>query len=171
MGLLTKIFNDASDTEFKLAQDLVAIAIADGEISDAERQVITEICQHEGVSKEIIKDSLLGFDMEAGSMVPQRHRDRRRDPARLDDHAGGAYRGVLLKRPEQFSGSCGLHADTPRKEAQRRKARHGDLHRSAHGLRQARRRRSRKTARQIREPPQKIPAEPLRPCRYFLISF
>lgn len=30
MGLLTKLFNDASDTKFKLAQDLVAIAIVDG---------------------------------------------------------------------------------------------------------------------------------------------
>lgn len=37
MGLLTKIFNDASDSEFKLAQDLVAIAVADGNISDVER--------------------------------------------------------------------------------------------------------------------------------------
>lgn len=33
MGLLTKIFKDSSDSEFKLAQDLVAIAIADGGIS------------------------------------------------------------------------------------------------------------------------------------------
>ena len=45
MGLLAKLFNDASDTEFKLAQDLVAIAMADGIISEAERKVITEICQ------------------------------------------------------------------------------------------------------------------------------
>ena len=52
MGLLTKIFNDASDAEFKLAQDLVAIAMADGEISEAERKVIAEICQSEGISKE-----------------------------------------------------------------------------------------------------------------------
>ena len=42
MGLLAKLFNDASDTEFKLAQDLVAIAIADGEISEAERKTIIE---------------------------------------------------------------------------------------------------------------------------------
>ena len=28
MGLIAKLFNDASDTEFKLAQDLVAIAMA-----------------------------------------------------------------------------------------------------------------------------------------------
>ena len=39
MGLLAKLFNDASDAEFKLAQDLVGIAMADGEISDAERKV------------------------------------------------------------------------------------------------------------------------------------
>ena len=42
MGILTKLFIDASDKEFKLAQDLVAIAIADGEISEAERKAITE---------------------------------------------------------------------------------------------------------------------------------
>lgn len=52
MGLLAKLFNDASDKEFKLAQDLVAIAIADGEISEAERNMITQICQNEGISKE-----------------------------------------------------------------------------------------------------------------------
>ena len=38
MGLLTKIFNDASDSDFKLAQDLVAIAVADDNIAEVERQ-------------------------------------------------------------------------------------------------------------------------------------
>lgn len=52
MGLLTKLFNDASDKEFKLAQDLVAIAIADGEISEAEQNVINEICKSEGISND-----------------------------------------------------------------------------------------------------------------------
>ena len=49
MGLLAKIFNDASDQVFKQAQDLVAIAIADGEVSEAERKVITKICKSEGI--------------------------------------------------------------------------------------------------------------------------
>lgn len=40
MGLLVKIFKNSSDSEFKLAQDLVAIAVADGNISDVERQEI-----------------------------------------------------------------------------------------------------------------------------------
>ena len=76
MGLLTKIFNDASDTEFKLAQDLVAIAIADGKISEAERQVISEICQHEGITNETMKDCMLGFDKDAKSLMPVKHRDK-----------------------------------------------------------------------------------------------
>ena len=37
MGLLAKIFKDSSDSEFKLAQDLVAIAVADDNIAEVER--------------------------------------------------------------------------------------------------------------------------------------
>ena len=76
MGLLTKLFNDASDTEFKLAQDLVAIAIADGEISEAERRVITEICQSEGISSEVMNDYLQGYDRGTKVLVPDKHRDK-----------------------------------------------------------------------------------------------
>ena len=76
MGLLTKLFNDAADTEFKLAQDLVAIAMADGEISEAERKVITEICQQEGISNETVNDCMLGFDKDACSLIPARWKDK-----------------------------------------------------------------------------------------------
>ncbi|MBQ9216400.1 MAG: hypothetical protein IJ159_06585 [Prevotella sp.] len=76
MGLLVKLFNDASDTDFKLAQDLVAIAMADGEISEAERKVIAEICQKEGISNETMKDCLLGFDRAACDPVPNKRRDK-----------------------------------------------------------------------------------------------
>lgn len=37
MGLLVKIFRDSSDSEYKFAQDLVAIAVANGNISNVER--------------------------------------------------------------------------------------------------------------------------------------
>ena len=78
MGLLTKLFNDASDTEFKLAQDLVAIAIADGEISEAEMQMISSICQSEGITDEMAKDSILGSGDESiiNSEMPASRRDR-----------------------------------------------------------------------------------------------
>ena len=76
MGLLTKLFNDASDADFKLAQDLVAIAIAGGEISEAERKVISEICQKEGVSKETVNDYLHGYDEEVISKMPAKHLEK-----------------------------------------------------------------------------------------------
>ena len=76
MGLLTKLFCDASDTEFKLAQDLVAIAIADGEISAEEREMIMEICQEEGISNETVNDCLMGFDRETKSLIPVKQRDK-----------------------------------------------------------------------------------------------
>ena len=76
MGLLTKIFNDSSDSEFKLAQDLVAIAIADGEISEAERKVIAEICQSEGISVETVNVCMMGFDEGTKVIVPAKRRDK-----------------------------------------------------------------------------------------------
>lgn len=76
MGLLAKIFKDSSDSEFKLAQDLVAIAVADGNISDAERQEIEKICQTEGISSETVKDCLHGFDDGTVAHVPIQHRER-----------------------------------------------------------------------------------------------
>ena len=76
MGLLAKLFNDASDTEFKLAQDLVAIAMADGNISESERKVITEICQSEGISADMLDDFMLGLDKEAVNRLPNRQKDK-----------------------------------------------------------------------------------------------
>lgn len=76
MGLLVKIFKESSDSEFKLAQDLVAIAVADGNISDVERQEIEKICQTEGISSETINDCFLGFEQGAVAHVPIRHRER-----------------------------------------------------------------------------------------------
>jgi Tellurite resistance protein TerB. len=76
MGLLAKLFNDASDTEFKLAQDLVAMAIADGEISKAEQKAITEICRKEGISDDILNDCLMGFDENVKALIPDKRKDK-----------------------------------------------------------------------------------------------
>ena len=76
MGLLRKLFIDSADDEFKLAQDLVGIAIADGEISEAEQKVINEICKSEGMSNDTIADCLMGFDKEANALVPSKKREK-----------------------------------------------------------------------------------------------
>ena len=76
MGLLTKLFIDSADDEFKLAQDLVGIAIADGEISEAEQKVISDICKSEGMTNDTIADCLMGFDKEADALVPTKKREK-----------------------------------------------------------------------------------------------
>lgn len=76
MGLLAKLFNDASDAEFKLAQDLVGIAMADGEISDAERKVISEICQSEGISDDTMQDCLMGLDKDINNQIPDKRKEK-----------------------------------------------------------------------------------------------
>lgn len=76
MGLLAKLFNDASDAEFKLAQDLVGIAMADGEISDAERKVISEICQSEGISDDTMQDCLMGLDKNINNQIPDKRKEK-----------------------------------------------------------------------------------------------
>ena len=65
MGLLAKIFSNASDSEFKLAQDLVTIAIADGEISEAESDMINKICHNEGMEGDVLEEYMHGFDGNA----------------------------------------------------------------------------------------------------------
>lgn len=76
MGLLVKLFNEASDAEFKLAQDLVAIAMADGEISEEEKKMISAICQSEGISGDVLKDWALGLDKDMNGEMPARRRER-----------------------------------------------------------------------------------------------
>ena len=76
MGLLVKLFNEASDAELKLAQDLVAIAMADGEISEEEKKMISAICQSEGISGDVLKDWALGLDKDMNGEMPARRRER-----------------------------------------------------------------------------------------------
>lgn len=78
MGLLAKLFNDSADSEFKLAQDLVAIAMADGEISEKERETILEICQSEGIERATANNYLKGLDTDTDNMMPTSHRDKAR---------------------------------------------------------------------------------------------
>jgi uncharacterized tellurite resistance protein B-like protein len=76
MGLLAKLFNDSSDTEFRLAQDLVAIAIADGVITPEEQKMLVEICQKEGISQEELQGCLMGNGDSSKPTVPRYRRDK-----------------------------------------------------------------------------------------------
>lgn len=67
---LAKLFDDVSGQDFKLAKDLMAIAMADGGISRVERKAITEIRNSEGISTETTNKSMHGSDHDFSSTIP-----------------------------------------------------------------------------------------------------
>lgn len=76
MGLLTKIFANAVDEEYRLAQDLVAIAIADGSISDEEYNMMVKICRSMGISTEVIDAYIRGEEQAVASDLPMDEIDK-----------------------------------------------------------------------------------------------
>lgn len=52
MNILTEIMTIASDNDFTLAKDLIALALADGTMKEEEKQTLTKICADINISKE-----------------------------------------------------------------------------------------------------------------------
>ena len=52
MSLLTEIMTIASDNDFTLAKNLIALALADGTINEEEKKALTKICADINISKE-----------------------------------------------------------------------------------------------------------------------
>ena len=76
MGLLTSIFANAVDEDFRLAQDLVAIAIADGSISEDEYNMMVKICHSMGISTEVIDTYIRGEAHVAQDDMPMKDVDK-----------------------------------------------------------------------------------------------
>lgn len=76
MGLLTNIFANAVDEDFRLAQDLVAIAIADGSISEDEYNMMVNICRSVGISTEVIDTYIRGEAHVAQDDMPMKDVDK-----------------------------------------------------------------------------------------------
>ena len=62
MALISKLFSETASGEYRLAQNLVAMAMADGSISKEEYDTIVKICQSEGISADVV-DAYLRGDM------------------------------------------------------------------------------------------------------------
>ena len=53
MGFLTKVLSTAADDDFTLARDLMALAYADGKLTDEEKEHICRICQIEDAEENL----------------------------------------------------------------------------------------------------------------------
>lgn len=58
MSIITRFLSTIVEPQFKLARDLMSMAVADGKITDEEKTAIADICQLEGVDENTLLDSL-----------------------------------------------------------------------------------------------------------------
>ena len=49
MSIITRFLSVVTEPEFKLARDLTAMAIADGEVKPEEKEAMSTICHLEGI--------------------------------------------------------------------------------------------------------------------------
>lgn len=70
MGILAKFLENADDRNVQLARDLLALAMADGKLTDEERSVIKQLCQCEGISEEELVSTLHGHEWTEERAVP-----------------------------------------------------------------------------------------------------
>ena len=60
MSIITRFLAVVTEPQFKLARDLMAMAIADGEVTYEERTAMSAICKMEGIDEEKLMASLRG---------------------------------------------------------------------------------------------------------------
>ena len=75
MGILTKVLSTAADNDFTLARDLLAMAYADGTISDEEKSAISRLCQVEELN-ECAVDWLSSPKSNENNILPKTIKER-----------------------------------------------------------------------------------------------
>ena len=58
MSIIAKFLTAVTEPQFKLARDLTAMAIADGEITTEEKEAISAICHLEGIDEKKLREAL-----------------------------------------------------------------------------------------------------------------
>lgn len=71
MSIITRFLSQVTDKQFKLARDLISMAMADGEVTLKEVEAIKEICQKEGISEEQLKECMQGDYSNIRSEMPR----------------------------------------------------------------------------------------------------
>ena len=74
MSIITRFLAVVTEPQFKLARDLTAMAVADGEITPEEKEAMSTICHLEGVDEKKLWDALRGgYDNVDEEMPKTRH--------------------------------------------------------------------------------------------------
>lgn len=76
MSIIKRFLTEVTDPQFKLARDLVAMAMADGEVTLKEIEAIKDICEIEGISNKQLKKCLQGNFENIRTEMPRTKTER-----------------------------------------------------------------------------------------------
>lgn len=71
MSIITRFLAVMTEPQFKLARDLTAMSIADGEITPEEKEAMSTICHLEGVDEDRLLDALKGGYDKVNEEMPK----------------------------------------------------------------------------------------------------
>lgn len=75
MSIINRFLTVVTEPEIKLARDLTAMAIADGEVTPEEKEAISTICHIEGVDETKLLENLKGKDVSTEE-IPKSRRSK-----------------------------------------------------------------------------------------------
>lgn len=76
MSIITRFLAVVTEPQFKLARDLTAMAIADGQVSPEEKEAISAICHLEGVDETKLMDALRGGYDKVNEGMPNSRQEK-----------------------------------------------------------------------------------------------
>ncbi len=76
MSLITHFMTAITEPEFMLARDLMALAIADGEVTNDEMEAISHICHLEGLDEKILIERLQNNEKKHNIRIPQNRKEK-----------------------------------------------------------------------------------------------
>lgn len=76
MSIISKFLTIVTEPEFKLARDLTAMAIADGQITPEEKEAIRTICHLEGISETKLLEVLQGGYDKVNEEMPKTRQNK-----------------------------------------------------------------------------------------------
>lgn len=76
MSIINRFLTVVTEPEFKLARDLTAMAIADGELTPDEKEAISAICHIEGIDQRKLLENLTGKGEPVAEEMPQTRRSK-----------------------------------------------------------------------------------------------
>lgn len=76
MSIITRFLAVVTEPQFKLARDLTAMAISDGEVTPEEKEAISTICLLEGVDETKLMDALRGGYDKVNEEMPNSRQEK-----------------------------------------------------------------------------------------------